>query len=226
MKDNRLLVIAVILIAFGMIGIITTAWIGKHQKSTGGWMSPMMDMMGGGMMNRNHMKEMMQRMMPGILPPDIKLEDLPEPNSRGARLFVRYCTQCYYLPSPMLHTADEWPAVANRMFARMSMMGRGMMGIESLSLEEQKTIVTYLKKYSMKSIAPGTLPSPESKGAVFFSSVCSQCHSIPDPKLHTADEWPIIVERMSGHMQSRGKIAITAQEKKEIVSYLKGHARK
>ncbi len=53
-----------------MIGIITTAWIGRYQKSTGGWMSPMMDMMGGGMMNRDHMKEMMQRMMPGILPFD------------------------------------------------------------------------------------------------------------------------------------------------------------
>ncbi len=236
MKNNRLLIIGITLIAFGLVGIITIYSADSYQRTNGGWMPTMMNMMGGGMMdgdmmNQDHMKEMMQRMMPGMLPPGIKPEDLPEPMSRGAGLVVRHCTQCHYLPSPSMHSAEEWPAVANRMFSRISMMGRGMigrgmMGIESLSIDEQKTIVAYLKRHSMKSVSPGSLPSPESQGAVLFKNRCALCHPLPDPKLHTAEEWPMVVERMRGHTQTTGKGSITDQDNKEIVSYLINHARK
>jgi hypothetical protein len=89
MRNNRLLVIAIILIAFGLVGIVTTSLVGRYQRTTGGWMPSMMYMIGGGMMGRgmmsqNHMEDMMQRMMPGLLPPGIKPEDLPEPDSQGA----------------------------------------------------------------------------------------------------------------------------------------------
>jgi cytochrome c5 len=188
--------------------------------------------MGGGMMSQNHRKEMMQGMMTGNLPPGIKPEDLPEPDSQGARLLVYYCVQCHNLSSPMIHTAEEWPAVAGRMFSRMSMMsgmrGMGMMRmkwIKNPSSEKQKTIIMYLKKHSLTSISPDALPSPESQGAFLFRSICSQCHPLPDPKLHTSDEWPMIIERMRGHMHSIGKREITDQENKEIVSYLINHAR-
>jgi hypothetical protein len=45
-------------------------------------------MMGGGMMDREGMRGMMQRMMPDMLPPGIKPEDLPSPDSPGAKLRV------------------------------------------------------------------------------------------------------------------------------------------
>jgi cytochrome c2 len=115
----------------------------------------------------------------------------------------------------------------------MSMMsgmrGMGMMRmkwIKNPSSEEQKTIIMYLKKHSLKSISPDALPSPESQGALLFRNICSQCHPLPDPKLHTSDEWPMIIERMRGHMNSIGKGEITDQENKEIISYLENHARK
>jgi cytochrome c5 len=237
MRNNRILVIAIILITFGSVGIVATSLGGRYQRATGGWMPPMMnmmgiEMMGRGMMDQNHMKGMMERMMSGNLPPGIKPEDLPEPDSRGARLLERYCSQCHGLSSPMMHTAEEWPAVADRMFARMSMMsgmrGMGMMrmmGIKNPSPEEQETITAYLKKHSMKTISPGTIPSPGSQGAALFKNRCSLCHPLPDPALHTAEEWPMIVERMKGHTQSMGKAGLTGQEYKEIISYLKKHAR-
>lgn len=176
-------------------------------------------------MNRDEMKGMMQRMMPGMLPPGIKLENLPEPDSRGAKLLTHYCNQCHTLPSPKMHTAEEWPSVTGRMFARMSMMS-GMMSIENPSSEEQLLIISYLKAHSLKSVSPGMLPSPESKGAILFKETCSQCHAFPDPSLHTAQEWGEVVERMRGNLQAMGRRVITDQEKGEIVAYLSNHTRK
>ncbi len=142
MSNNRLLVIAIVLISAGSIGVFASTLFSGYQWSGG--MSPMM-----GMMNRDQMKEMMQRMMPGMLPKGIIPEDLPDPDSRGARLVGRYCSQCHELPSPVLHTAQEWPPIADRMFARMSMMS-GMMNVDSPSPDDQERIVAYLKQYARK----------------------------------------------------------------------------
>jgi len=83
-----------------------------------------MPMGGMGMMGQGGMKGMMKRMMGDQLPPGIDAADLPDPQSRGARLMARYCTQCHDLPPPALHTSGEWPKVFARMDRRMEMMSR------------------------------------------------------------------------------------------------------
>ncbi|MDA8423161.1 MAG: cytochrome c [Nitrospiraceae bacterium] len=230
MKDIRILVIAVVLIAFSFTGVIVrvASVEGQTGESSGDKKMSGGGMMGGGMMDREGMKEMMQRMMPDMLPPGIKPEALPEPDSRGAKLLSRYCTQCHNLPSPAMHSAVEWPAITNRMFSRMSMMSgmMGMMNVENPSSEERQTIVAYLQAHSMRTISPGALPAPESKGAVLFRETCSQCHSLPDPQLHTAAEWPKVLERMRGNMDAMKKKVISEQDRKTIEEYLMSHARK
>jgi cytochrome c5 len=219
MRDGRLLITALALTAIGLLGLFTTTRMGRYPvRMTDG-------MMGRGMMDRAQMGGMMQRMMPGMLPPGVKPGDLPDPDSKGARLLTRYCSQCHYLPSPRMHTAEEWPHVVVRMFNRMRMMS-GMMGIESPSPEERQIIVAYLEAHSLKSVSPESLPAPESKGAVLFKQVCSQCHSLPDPTFHTSVEWPKVVERMRSNMQAMGKRVITDREEKVIIAYLSAHARK
>ena len=101
-----------------------------------------------------------------------------------------------------------------------------MMSVEVPFPEEQRIIVAYLESHGMKSISPHTLPSPESKGAVSFKEFCSQCHALPDPKLHTLKEWPAVVEKMRGFMQAMNKKVVTGTEEKEIVGYLESHAQK
>lgn len=227
MRNNRLLITAILLIIVGLTGVSfgIRHWPGR--------INPMMNMMsggmmGGGMMDREGMKEMMQRMMPDMLPPGVKPEALPDPGSRGAKLLARYCNQCHNLPSPAMHSAAEWPVITSRMFSRMSMMSgmMGMMNVENPSPEERQTIVAYLQVHSMKTISPSTLPAPESKGAALFRDACSQCHSLPDPQLHTAVEWPKVVERMRGNMVTMKKRVITEQDGKTIEEYLMSHARK
>jgi mono/diheme cytochrome c family protein len=215
--------ISIILIGSGLIGLGTIALFHSGDST--------FSMMGYGMMEPNPMREMMHQMMPDLVPPGTSPENLPDSDSRGARLLVQYCAQCHNLPNPSMHSAGEWPEVVDRMIHRMSRMsgtsGMGMMmNIEIPSTEEQQTIVAYLKAHSLKTIAPRTLPSPESQGAILFKERCSQCHSLPDPTLHTGAEWPGTVEKMRAYMQAMDKKVITKDEEKEIVGYLQNHARK
>jgi cytochrome c5 len=40
------------------------------------------------------------------------------------------------------------------------------------------------------------LPDPESRGANLQQVYCVQCHGISSPKMHTAEEWPVLIRRM------------------------------
>jgi cytochrome c5 len=190
--------------------------------------------------SQNPMREMMQAMMSGVVTPGIKPEQLPDPSSEGARLVVEYCAQCHNLPSPAMHSASEWPAIAERMFRRMAMysqmgMGKmggmgmggmmGMMNMKSPSSQDQQAIVGYLKKYALASIGPESIPSPRSKGALLFAASCSQCHALPDPQIHTAEQWPGVVGQMQSLTRSMGKPAMSSEQKREIVDYLAKHAK-
>lgn len=224
MQKNNLLITAVVLIGMGVVGIFSTTWIGGSPSFS----RDMSLMMGGGMMGRDSMKGMMKEMMSGILPSGIKPEDLPDPESPGAKLTTTYCSQCHNLPSPLMHSAEEWPLVAERMISRERMMdGRpGMMGIKAPSSQEEEVLLEYLKTHALKVLAPGTVPSPDSPNASLFRQACSRCHALPDPKLHTAAEWPGVVERMRKNMEVMGKPVITDQERDGIVGFLRMNARK
>lgn len=71
----------------------------------------------------------------------------------------------------------------------------------------------------------GQLPDPQSKGAALFASYCSQCHNLPNPKMHSKGEWPMMFEKMMGHAELMAGASLEVKtpvdkEKKEIVSYL------
>jgi cytochrome c5 len=166
---------------------------------------------------------MMHRMMPDLLPPGVTPEDLPHPDSPGAKLLVQYCGHCHNLPSPAMHSAREWPAVAERMFYRMRMMG-GMMGVGLPSPEEQSVLVDYLKANALKSIESSALPSATTAEAGDFRRFCTQCHAPPDPRSHTAADWPAVVDRMKSHMQTMNKKVPSAGQEKQILAYLEKNA--
>ena len=103
MRNNRLLIIAVVLIAFGLIGIFATAWFVSYREPRSMFQMPgmMMDgMMGDGMMNRDEMKDMMRRMMPGMLPPSV----IPRGPSRSGQ---QRCKAARLLLHTMPRTAES-----------------------------------------------------------------------------------------------------------------------
>ena len=84
-------------------------------------------------------------------------------------------------------------------------------------------------------IDPALLPLPDSAGAQLLTRYCAQCHNLPGPGMHTAREWPPVVERMnrrmqmmSGHgmmgMMMGGVEAPSEKELQELIAYLQRHA--
>jgi cytochrome c5 len=228
MEKDRVLVIALMFLAVGTAGVSITSWFGGVRTWDRGWFpeATLMPMMGWGM-HEPRMGAMMQEMMSGRLPPGIAPETLPESESLGARLLARYCTQCHNLPAPAMHTAEEWPAVEARMFNRMAMMwGRGgMMGwrmrvLRAPTDQEQDVMLDYLQEHALQPANAEALGPPDAPGLALFRRTCSQCHALPDPTLHTADEWPVVVDRMRKNMRVMGRRMITEQERDEIASYL------
>ncbi|ALP53740.1 hypothetical protein Tel_11660 [Candidatus Tenderia electrophaga] len=221
MRRNRTLIIGVALFLAGATGLMS---LYSPPMSMAG-------MMGGGMMmGRDGMKGMMKEMMGAQLPPGIEPRDLPEATSNGARLLGQYCTQCHEMPGPGMHTAEEWPRVVDRMNQRMQMMsGRNMMrmmhDIKAPSDNELQILAAYLQKHAQQAIDKTQYTDLNSPAGKTFMATCSQCHALPDPKQHTAAEWPTIVERMTRNMDAMGK-AVPDQETLEvIVAYLQKHAK-
>lgn len=152
------------------------------------------------------------RMLERTLPRSVEPDTLPEPASEGARLTVRYCVQCHYLPAPHMHTARKWPSVVERMNWRMegkgnmgALMKDMMAGVMAPSAAERATLTAYLQKHAQREIDPAH-PALKSTAGQMFSLACSQCHALPDPARHSAREWPGVVERMQRHMAWSNRI--------------------
>ncbi len=148
-----------------------------------------------------------------ILPPGFEPATLPEPNSRGAKLSVRYCVQCHNLANPAMHEARKWPPIVERMVLRMQ--GRGnlgklmhemMAGVEAPSADEARSLVAYLRKHSMKALDPKKYPAVNTPAGDAFRLACNQCHALPDPKRYTAKQWPAVVERMERNMEWMNRV--------------------
>jgi len=90
-------------------------------------------------------------------------------------------------------------------------------------------------------IDPKLLPDPGSRGARLLEQYCTQCHNLPGPGMHTAAEWPAVVNRMNGRMQMMsggmmgggmmggGMMSVRAPSAKELdilLAYLQQHAQK
>ncbi len=75
------------------------------------------------------------------------------------------------------------------------------------------------------------LPEPASRGARSLARYCTQCHALPGPGRHTAEEWPKVIERMQQRMDMHGRMmgALDIPSQVEIGlihDYLIAHAQK
>lgn len=181
------------------------------------------------------------QMLRRILPPGPDPDTLPEPRSDGARLLAKYCVQCHHLPSPAMHTPENWPRIFDRMVWRME--GKGnmgtlmkdlMAGVQAPSPEEKQVLVAYLKAYGQPAIDPRKYPDLDTPEGQAFEHACSQCHEPPDPKRFTATEWRPVVERMQRHLAWHGVIVGGMHAPRNrltldvdsILSYLTRHSRR
>jgi hypothetical protein len=179
-------------------------------------------------------------MLERILPPTFALQQLPEPGSHGAKLVVAYCVQCHNLPNPAMHHAQKWPAIVQRMVLRMegkgnlgTLMAEMMAGVKAPGAEESATIVAYLERHSQKPLDPARYPEVNRPSGEAFRVACNQCHTLPDPQRHTAQEWRAVVARMQENMAWMNRVVGSKPmpgeptlRVEEINAFLARHARK
>ncbi|MCD6681835.1 MAG: hypothetical protein LT102_14510 [Burkholderiaceae bacterium] len=185
-----------------------------------------------------------------ILPDRMRPSQLPQAESRGARLVALYCVQCHNLPNPAMHDASRWPEVVRRMVPRME--GRGNLGplmadlmrapgtgeraMAAPSADEEREIVAYLQRHAQRSLdlqaEPEVARALEHGPGRVFAEACSQCHALPDPAQHTAGEWPKVVERMRENLDWMNRVQSGSDPREpklsvpEIVAFLQQHAKK
>ena len=152
-------------------------------------------------------------MLERILPPTFALEQLPERESRGARLVVGYCVQCHNLPNPAMHHAAKWPGIVQRMVLRMEgkgnmgkLMAEMMAGVKAPSAEDMEEINAYLERHAQKPLDPVRYPEVNRPSGEAFRVACNQCHTLPDPQRHTATEWRAVVARMQENMEWMNRV--------------------
>jgi len=152
-------------------------------------------------------------MLERIIPPGFEPAMLPEPRSRGAQLTLRYCVQCHNLANPAMHDAGRWPSVVARMVPRMEgkgnmgkLMSEMMAGVESPGPGDTRAITDYLRKHAQRPLDPKKIPEVNTPAGEPFRLACGQCHVLPDPRRHSAAEWPAVVARMEKNMEWMNRV--------------------
>ena len=160
---------------------------------------------------------------------------LPDSQSVGAELAVRFCSRCHALPAPSSHSAADWVPILRNMFLRMDQMSRtGMMGgmggmmrggrggrgaLATPDADQRQALLAYYQSHALRALPPGGQPL-SGAGRELFMQDCGRCHALPDPTQYPAQQWPAVVARMRQHMADRNAASLTDEQAREIVAYL------
>jgi cytochrome c5 len=192
-----------------------------------------------GQLERGQRWRMISSIGAGLPPSDFRPDDLPEPGSRGAGLLQVYCVQCHWLPTPQMHSAQEWKILVPRMLLRArtlrdrmggplteGLVGEIVMtGLETVELpspEETDSMLAYLQRNAFPPADPGELT--EGPGRTIFIDKCSICHEVPSPKAHTPAGWDRVVATMRANMVKMDVEPLSDREVDLISGYLRERA--
>jgi cytochrome c5 len=160
---------------------------------------------------------------PERMPPGLAAAQLPEPATRAAHLLEHYCIQCHKLPGPGQHTASEWPDTVTRMQNLMQVASRfgALLGsVQAPTTAELSVIQAYLSRHALHA----TAQTPAGFGSGTFQTLCADCHALPDPAQHRAEDWTAVVARMSAHAPVMRRKAPTQEQLVQVLAYLQSHA--
>jgi len=168
-----------------------------------------------------------------VEPVGVQPDELPDPQSVGARLAGEFCAQCHGIPAPSSHSATDWRPILRNMFlrmdrmARMGMMGgmmmgaptRGMRTVVAPSAEEERDLTAYYRTYALHALPEGATPAA-GPGQELFAKECARCHALPDPSKYPSARWPAEVSKMREYMDQMHLSGITDDQAHAIASYL------
>lgn len=118
-------------------------------------------------------------------------------------------------------------------------VGKTYDAIDRLRRQRQTNFVTAQKRINAiltgsgsSQSTPSDQPAQKSAGAspsmqmgmTVDRSFCARCHAVPSPMQHTADQWPLVVDRMKRYMYLRGMSMPDTQQTAALLEYLKAGA--
>lgn len=170
----------------------------------------------------------------GLPPRQFEREDLPDSDAMGAGLLNVYCVQCHWLPSPQMHSADEWEILMRRMTLRSRLLAHRAEGEhipERFTAGAQFKVVptpahhdsllAYLKRNALPVVEPERLP--DTRAADLYVDRCTVCHETPSPRAHTESGWEPVLDRMQQNMRLMGVDTLSRDEKRRIWNFLQRH---
>lgn len=153
-----------------------------------------------------------------VIPFGVAASQLPDPQSKGATLFASYCSQCHNLPSPRMHSTDDWPTRFEKMMDHAVLMAGTSSDIKLPADKEKGEIVAYLVKSGFKGL-PADSPLRGEYQVFNIIWFCSVCHAVPDPGQHPAKEWARIVDRMNGFRKKQGRDEMSSSDREAVISF-------
>ena len=160
-----------------------------------------------------------QALSNGLIVIDKRL--IPEAGGREAGLYNEACAFCHDLPDPASHDEMEWAFVVNRMEELIiELKEREKRVLVPWDEGIRKGIVDYLARHAFEGMDPGALPNSPEKGAKLFKEVCSTCHTLPDPSMHSLDVWEYVVSKMQHFQQDMGLPVMTEGEVLALMEYI------
>ena len=157
----------------------------------------------------------------GLPQPGVGPGDLPDPESEGAQHLRQYCTACHALPGPQTHSATDWPVVLRRMWMRIDGLDPKY-AVPIPTAGERVVLMRYVLGNALQ-VSRAELPSGQ--GRQLYMTECSRCHELPDPRQHTANDWPAVVIRMREHSVQMLRRSPPQSQVQEIILYLERASR-
>ncbi|HEX9728872.1 MAG TPA: hypothetical protein VGA37_10240 [Gemmatimonadales bacterium] len=194
--------------------IVTLVWVGGCGTETES--GAMSDQAGGTAQISDQL--LLASVKVGLPPEGVTRADLPQPESQGAVLLERFCTGCHALSSPGSHSATDWPGVVRRMWLRTERTATSF-GVPVPETAERLVIMRYLLDNALR-VSAGSLPM--GAGLSAFTATCARCHELPDPSQHSRQDWPAVLLRMGGHIESMLGETLPPAQMQQISAYLEG----
>jgi cytochrome c5 len=93
---------------------------------------------------------------------------------------------------------------------------------------EQRILRAAMLSVPKAGVNPDSLPDKENPGAKVLLQYCTQCHALPSPAAHGAQDWPFVARQMWLFIdQMQGELGIQSPstlERAQLLAYLQGHA--
>ena len=100
----------------------------------------------------------------------------------------------------------------------------------ALTTQERRLLAAATIALPPEGLAADSLPEPGARGAQLLGAYCTQCHSLPSPAMHAAQDWPSVARRMWVRIDMmHGQLGLatpTSADRTQLLSYLLANALK